>query len=116
MSRHWRVVFRVGLGGGLLAVAIGLLVAVGEILNASAWPLREGDPLAQQLGSICLWTFVASGFVLLIPVIGHLWQLRSQADGTRRVLWILFLLTFPFVASYSYFALYLNPRVQAQAG
>src|SRR5690242_18151322 len=108
MSRYFKLIFRIGLGGALLAVAIALLVAVGAILNASSWLVREGDPLTQQLGSICLWAFIVCGFVLLIPVIGHLWQFRSKVDATRRVLWIVFLLTFPFVVSYLYFALYVN--------
>jgi hypothetical protein len=116
MARYLRLIFRIGLGSVLLAVAIALLIAIGEMLDSGVWLFREGDPLTRQLGSICLWTFVVSGFVLLIPVIGHLWRFRSEGEMFRRVLWICFVLTLPFLASYFYFALYLNSRAHSQAG
>lgn len=113
MRRWWIWVFRLGLAGLALAVCIALLVSIGQIARLIDWPITEGSSVVKIGGAVALWGFVLFGLVLLLPSLYHLWRKTGDATRAQRLLWLAFLVTFPFVASYIYFALYLRPSARA---
>ena len=103
----WVLIYRIGLGGGIAALMFALLLAIGEVLPKITW-LTRPEGAFETLGSAALWVFVGMGLLLLVPVVSDLRRAWKQLGSYRRVLWPVFLMTFPFVAPYLYVAIHLK--------
>jgi hypothetical protein len=101
-NRLWRVVFRVGLAAILSAFAISFVASLGYFVDSLEWALGEGRQSVELVVGTCAVVCVAAGFLLLIPNILHLIR-DDSPDSADRVLWLIFLLFFFFIASYVYF-------------
>lgn len=104
VSAHvWRKVYIVGILGFGLAVSTAFLVSIGQMLGVESWPIREGDFIARWGTAAGFWALLVCGVCLIVPCLAHLRRTNGPGSGKRVVL-ILFMVLFPYLVPYFYFA------------
>ncbi len=102
----WRLLFRLGLGGFAVALLVGGIVSIGELSGLESWPLREGDGISEPLTQAGLGLLLICGIALLVPNLRQVYRRDGQTARSDKYLWTLFLVFFPYLASYIYFFKY----------
>jgi hypothetical protein len=75
-------------------------------------PVSEGGEFSKLARATGFAVYLVVGLVLIVPSLINLRKSRNTIGSSARIMWTLFVLVFPFVGPYIYYALYCRNQTE----